>query len=76
MGNIDGTTIGGVAVAVTDYTGGYYGGGTGFVELTGTINSFKVGGQEYAMDDVYAIPTPAGAMMLGIASLLCIRRRR
>ncbi len=76
MGAIDGTVIGGVAVAVTDYTGGYGGGGTGLVELSGVINSFKVGGQEYAMDDVYAIPSPGGALMLAVASLLCIRRRR
>ncbi|UCD73772.1 MAG: hypothetical protein JSV91_08220 [Phycisphaerales bacterium] len=76
MGNIDATTIGGVAVAVTDYTGGYYGQGTGFVELTGTINMFRIGGQEFALDNVYAIPGPGSAMMLGLASLLCIRRRR
>jgi hypothetical protein len=45
--DIDGLTIGGVDVAVTDL-----GGGLGKLELDGVINSFDLGGQELWVDDV------------------------
>jgi hypothetical protein len=45
--DIDGSTIGGVDVAVTDL-----GGGLGKLELDGVINSFDIGGQELWIDDV------------------------
>ena len=45
--NIDGSTIGGVTVAVTDF-----GGNKGKLTLSGVINSFDIGGQELWVDDV------------------------
>jgi uncharacterized repeat protein (TIGR02543 family) len=45
--DIDGSTIGGVDVAVTDF-----GGGKGKLTLDGVINSFDIGGQELWVDDV------------------------
>jgi hypothetical protein len=47
MADIDGSTIGGVDVLVTDL-----GGGLGKLELDGVINSFDIGGQELWVDDV------------------------
>jgi hypothetical protein len=47
MADIDGLTIGGVDVLVTDL-----GGGLGKLELDGVINSFDIGGQELWVDDV------------------------
>jgi hypothetical protein len=45
--NIDGSTIGGVNVDVTDF-----GGNKGKLTLTGVINSFDIGGQELWVDNV------------------------
>jgi len=45
--DIDGLTIGGVDVALTDL-----GGGLGKLELDGVINSFDLGGQELWVDDI------------------------
>lgn len=47
MADIDGLTIGGVDVLVTDL-----GGGLGKLELDGVINSFDIGGQELWVDNV------------------------
>ncbi len=48
--DIDGLTIGGVAMAVSTatVTGGYL----GTLTLTGAINTFSIGGQEFCLDDV------------------------
>jgi hypothetical protein len=46
--DIDGATIGGVTVSVTNGLGN----DTGQVQLSGTINSFAVGGQELWIDDL------------------------
>lgn len=44
--DIDGTTIGGVKVSVI-----ILGDGKGYLELSGTIKSFAIGGQEFFVDD-------------------------
>ncbi len=48
--DIDGKTIGGVVVAVVDY--GAPGHCAGRLYLTGPINTFSIGGQEFAIDNV------------------------
>lgn len=52
MQDIDLMTFGPATVSVTDLTGGATGQGTGRVDVTGIINSFLIGGQEFAIDDV------------------------
>lgn len=49
MTDIDGAVIGGVTVSVPS---GGFGGDMGVLVLTGTINSFSIGGQEFVIDDV------------------------
>ncbi len=76
MQNIHGLTIGGATVRVTDFTGGAGGQGTGQVEVTGPINTFYVGGQEFVIDSMYAVPEPATAVLLGLSALLGFRTSR
>ena len=45
LAQLHGTTLGGVNVSVT-------GGPQGTLTLQGTINSFKIGGQEFSIDDI------------------------
>lgn len=47
--DIHGSTIGGVSVAIAGVGGGQ---GMGTLTLSGTIDSFSIGGQELAIDDV------------------------
>jgi hypothetical protein len=46
------------------------------MELTGAVTSVRIGGQEFALDNVYAIPEPTTAMMSLCVALLCCRRVR
>jgi len=52
--DIDGKTIGGVLVAVVDY--GSPGHCKGRLYLTGPINTFSIGGQEFVIDNVLLQP--------------------
>lgn len=70
-------TLGGVDITVME-TGSAPGGVTGTLVLVGMIDSFTIGGQEFAIDEVFVlqVPTPgAGGLMLG-AAVLGLRRRR
>jgi hypothetical protein len=49
--DLDGATVGGVTVDVADL-----GGGRGRLVLTGTIQSFAIGGQEFWIDHVCTVP--------------------
>lgn len=47
---LDGATVGGTSISVTNTT--VSGGEQGVVEIAGSVDSFRVGGQEFWMDDV------------------------
>jgi hypothetical protein len=66
--------INGVAVSVVAPSGNTPGLVT-FTSLAG-ISSIQVGGQEFVMDTVRAIPTPGALGLLGLGGLLAARRRR
>jgi hypothetical protein len=66
---LDGMTVDGVLIGVNEA------GGLGTLDLTGTISSFSVGGQEFGIDNVtYTVPEPATLALLA-AGLLLFRRR-
>lgn len=67
--------IGGVNVNVTEVA--ISGGVRGMVTLTGPISTVTVGGQEFGIDEVVAIPAPASTLMLlaGATGVLGRRRR-
>jgi hypothetical protein len=70
MSLADGTVLGGANVAVAGDES------AGVVTITGVINEFKVGGQEFEVDDVRFVPTPGVAAVLGLGGLAATRRRR
>jgi len=68
--------LGGTSVFTFDT--GTPGQSSGAMFVTGTINSFKIGGQELWIDNVVAspIPEPATLALLGIGALATLTRRR
>ncbi len=48
----------------------------GAITLTGLIESFQIGGQELAIDNITAIPEPTSILLLGLGSALLHRRLR
>jgi len=50
----------------------------GALVVMGTVNSFKIGGQELCIDNIVAsvIPEPATIMLLGIGGLMTLTRKR
>lgn len=73
--NLNGATIGGASVSVTQspITGGV----EGVVTVSGTeIDSLLFGGQEVAIDNVEAVPEPASLALLGVGGLALLKRRR
>ncbi len=68
--------LGGTSVFTSDT--GTPGQSSGAMFVTGTINSFKIGGQELWIDNVVAspIPEPATLTLLGIGALAILTRRR
>ena len=45
------------------------------ITLLGAIQSFQIGGQELAIDNVMAVPEPATALLLALGGLVAVRRR-
>ena len=68
--------LGGTSVFTLDT--GTPGQSNGAMFVTGTINSFKIGGQELWLDNVVAspIPEPATLALLGIGVLMALTRKR
>ena len=63
--SLDGMNIGGVIVTVVEDAGG-----KGAIFATGPVNSFSIGGQELAIDNVIAcIPEPATLLLLALGVL-------
>lgn len=62
MAELDGTTIGGVAISVVNGMGN----DTGLLELTGRTSDFAIGGQELWIDDVCVVRT--ARLMLPLVS--------
>lgn len=48
----------------------------GTIELTGVIDAFRIGGQEFAVDNIAVTPEPASVMLLAMGGVLLLRRRR
>ncbi len=48
----------------------------GLVTLTGDIQSFRVGGQELAIDNVTVLPEPSTMLFIGLGAAICLRRTR
>ncbi|MBW2271069.1 MAG: PEP-CTERM sorting domain-containing protein [Deltaproteobacteria bacterium] len=72
--DIDGLSIGGLAINVVAL-----GDDTGRLELSGgTINLFKIGGQELWVDNIAIVPQPGTMVLLasGLAGLALASRRR
>ena len=68
---LHGLTVGGAMITVIQTANGQ-----GALFATGEIESFAVGGQEFAIDNVIAcIPEPASMALLGLGALLLRRRR-
>jgi hypothetical protein len=47
-----------------------------FLTLTGSLESFQIGGQELVIDNIIAVPEPASVLLLGAGALLLLRRTR
>jgi hypothetical protein len=64
-------TLGGTSIFTTP-------GNLGAMFVIGTINSFEIGGQELAIDNVVAslVPEPATLMLLGSGALWVLTRKR
>lgn len=75
--DLDGMTIAGVDVSVTNG----FGSDRGVLALSGLVNEFIVGGQELWIDDVVtvpsAVPLPASSLLLigGLAGIGALRRK-
>ena len=50
----------------------------GAMFIMGRINSFKIGGQEFTIDNLIAcvVPEPTSLLLLGIGGLMILRRKR
>ena len=48
----------------------------GVITLTGPVDSFQIGGQELAIDNVAAIPEPASILLLGLGAAAFLKRPR
>ncbi len=48
----------------------------GLITLAGDIDSFRIGGQELAIDNIVAVPEPAMFALLASGSILLLRRHR
>ncbi len=46
------------------------------LELTGPVETMRIGGQEFAIDNVLALPEPTSIGLLGLGGLVVGRRRR
>lgn len=76
---LDGQTLGPAEISITDLGDGRGGPGPkGRLTLTSTtpITTFKVGGQEFVVDDIRFVPTPGAMALMGLAALATVRRRR
>ena len=75
LADINGATIGGCTIAVTNG----FGNDQGTFLATGSIGQFALGGQELWIDDIrtgdVVIPEPAGLGLIGLA-MLAMRTRR
>jgi hypothetical protein len=66
-------SLGGATVSVVPPVGG----GQGLVTITGVIQSVTIGGQEFGIDNITAVPGPgAGVVMVGGGVMVMGRRRR
>lgn len=70
----DGMNIGGANVSYSTFSRGLT--PSGIITIQGNITQFSVGGQEFEIDDVRYIPTPAPAALLALGALPLARRRR
>lgn len=70
--DIHGTTLGGCSISVVN--GGYN--EQGGVTISGSIDSFKVGGQEFWIDEITCVPEPTTMTLLGLAGATLLRRRK
>ena len=70
--DVNGLTIGGVSVAALNG----FGNDIGTLSLSGTINSFAIGGQELWIDNVSVIPVPAAVWLFGTALIGLVGKRR
>ncbi len=68
---LDGLTVGGTIVTVIEMANGQ-----GALFAIGPIQSFAIGGQEFAIDNiVVGLPEPATMVLMGLGALLLRRRR-
>jgi len=71
-----GPTLGGASVSVVSFGPTPGGGGElGKVTVTGVIESFKVGGQEFWIDNVEGVPEPTTLLLLGLGAVMLRRKR-
>lgn len=67
-------TLGGATVTVVESQ--FANGMRGTVTIQGALTSVTVGGQEFGLDNVEAVPAPATLALSGLAALCAARRRR
>jgi len=74
VGGINGApaTLGGAAVSITPQTAQT----PGKITITGAIQSFRLGGQEFALDTITATPAPGVPTAVLFAGVVALRRRR